>query len=73
MGWLDKSRWHACYRTWRYGGGFKRPDHAKLQLAYAYHLAGQDQKAIQIYKTAQGTDGAASLARLWIIRLGRAS
>ena len=57
----------------RQGGGFKRPDHAKLQLAYAYHLAGQNQKAIQIYKTAQGTDGAASLARLWIIRLGRAS
>lgn len=57
----------------RHGGGFKRPDHAKLQLAYAYHLAGQNQKAIQIFKTAQGTDGAASLARLWIIRLGRAS
>ena len=57
----------------RQGTGFKRPEHAKLQLAYAYHLAGQNPKAIQICKTVQGTDGAASLARLWIVRLGRAS
>lgn len=57
----------------RSGTGFKRPEHAKLQLAHAYHLAGQNQKAIQAYKTTQGTDGAASLARLWVIRLGRAS
>lgn len=60
-------------RGLRQGSGFKRPDHAKMQLAYAYHLAGLNQKAIQVYKTAQGTDGAASLARLWIIRLGRTS
>lgn len=51
--------------------GFLRPDHAKLQLAHAYRLAGQKQKAIHVYKTVQGNDGAASLARLWIIRLGR--
>lgn len=55
------------------GSSFKRPDHAKLQLAYACHLAGQDEKAIQIFKTVQGTDGAAALARLWIIRLSRSS
>src|SRR5882757_3112162 len=30
---------------------FRRLDHAKLQLGYAYHLAGQNQKAIQIMKT----------------------
>ena len=53
------------------GTGFKRPDHAKLQLAYAYHLAGQNHKAIQIYRTVQGNDGAAGIARLWVIRLGR--
>ena len=54
-------------------GGFTRPDHAKLQLAYAYHLAGQDEKAIQTFKTVQSTDGAAALARLWVIRLSRSS
>ncbi|HYS51124.1 MAG TPA: hypothetical protein VEM33_04550 [Burkholderiales bacterium] len=52
---------------------FRRLDHAKLQLGYAYHLAGQNQKAIQILKTVQGTDGAAALARLWAVRLSHAS
>jgi len=51
--------------------GFRRPDHAKLQLAYAYHLAGQNPKALETFKTVQGTDGAAALARLWVIRLSR--
>jgi hypothetical protein len=55
----------------RQGTGFTRPEHAKMQLAYAYHLAGQDPKAQQIYRGAQGTDGTAALARLWVIRLGR--
>ena len=55
------------------GGGFRRPDHAKLQLAYAYHLAGQNDKALQMFKTVQGTDGAAALARLWVLRLSRSS
>ena len=53
--------------------GFRRPDHAKLQLGYAYHLAGQNAKAVEMFKTVQGTDGAAALARLWIIKLGRSS
>src|SRR6266705_3840334 len=48
---------------------FRRLEHAKLQLGYAFHLAGQNQKAIQILKTVQGADGAAALARLWTIRL----
>ncbi|HYU69025.1 MAG TPA: hypothetical protein VEL09_06795 [Burkholderiales bacterium] len=52
---------------------FRRLEHAKLELGYAYHLAGQNQKAIQILRTVQGTDGAAALARLWAIRLSRAS
>lgn len=55
------------------GGGFRRPDHAKLQLAYAYHLAGQNDKAVQMFKSVQGTDGAAALARLWVLRLSRSS
>ena len=51
--------------------GFRRPDHAKLQLGYAYHLAGQNAKALEMFKNVQGTDGAAALARLWVIKLGR--
>jgi hypothetical protein len=51
--------------------GFRRPDHAKLQLGYAYHLAGQNAKAVETFKTVQGTDGAAALARLWVLKLGR--
>ena len=53
------------------GAGFRRPDHAKLQLAYAYHVAGQNEKAVQTFKGVQGTDGAAALARLWVIRLSK--
>jgi hypothetical protein len=55
------------------GTGFRRIDHAKLQLGYAYYLAGQKQKAQQAYRRVQGDDGALALARLWIIKLGQAS
>ncbi len=54
-------------------GGFKNPEDARLRLGYAYQVAGQKQKAIQVFKSVQGGDGPASLARLWIIHLGRAS
>ena len=54
-------------------GTGKRVDHARLQLAYAFHVAGQNDRAIQQFKSVQGTDGAAALARLWVIRLGRNS
>ena len=52
-------------------GGLKHPEDARLELGYAYHLAGQPQKAIQVLKKVQGTDGVAALARLWMIRLGQ--
>ncbi|HTN28625.1 MAG TPA: hypothetical protein VL180_12655 [Burkholderiales bacterium] len=55
------------------GTGFRRIDHAKLQMGYAYYLAGQKQKAQQAYRRVQGDDGALTLARLWIIKLGQAS
>ena len=55
------------------GTGFRRIDHAKLQMGYAYYLAGQKQKAQQAYKRVQGDDGALALARLWLIRLGQSS
>lgn len=53
------------------GTAFRRIDHAKLQMGYAYYLAGQKQKAQAAYKRVQGDDGAQTLARLWIIRLGQ--
>ena len=54
-------------------GGMKHPEDARLRLGYAYHLAGQTQKAIQMFKKAQDTEGSAALARLWAIRLGQAN
>jgi hypothetical protein len=55
------------------GGGIPRPHHPKLHLAYPNHLAGQNEKAVQMFKSVQGTDGAAALARLWVLRLNRTS
>jgi tetratricopeptide (TPR) repeat protein len=52
-------------------GGLKHPDEAKLHLGYAYLQAGQKPKAIQAFKSVQGTDGAADLARLWLIYAGQ--
>jgi hypothetical protein len=53
--------------------GLKRPDDARLHLGYAYHVAGQNQKAIQVLKSVRGSDGSADLAHLWIVHLGRGS
>lgn len=53
------------------GTGFRRPEHAKLQLAHAYDLAGKKRKAIQIYKSVRGNDGSQAIARLWIIHLNQ--
>ena len=52
-------------------GGLKHPEDARLQLGYAYHLAGQPQKAAQVLKKISGSDGVAALARLWAIRAGQ--
>lgn len=45
----------------------KRPEDAKLHLGIALLQAGKKAKAIQTLKSVQGTDGAADLARLWIV------
>lgn len=52
-------------------GGVRRPDDAKLHLGVAYYLAGQKAKAVQAFKTVQGSDGTADLARLWILLASR--
>jgi hypothetical protein len=51
----------------------RRADHARLQLGYAYHLAGQNKKAVQVFSAVQGNDGSGALARAWAIRLSQAS
>ena len=49
--------------------GMKHADDAKLHLGIAYSLAGKKANAIAILKTVRGTDGAADLARYWILQL----
>jgi len=48
-------------------GDLKHPDDARLHLGIAYLLGGQKEQAIRIFKSVQGTDGTADLARLWAI------
>lgn len=50
-------------------GGVKRQEEAKLHLATAYVLAGRSENAIKEFKTVQGSDGTADLARYWAIQL----
>ncbi len=49
-------------------GNLKRPDDAKLHLAYAQYLAGRKDKAAATAKTVQGADGTAAVAKLWVIK-----
>jgi tetratricopeptide (TPR) repeat protein len=42
-----------------------RVDEANLHLGLAFLRAGQKQKAVQAFRSVQGTDGSADLARLW--------
>ena len=45
----------------------KRPEDAKLHLGIAQLVAGDKAKALATFKTVQGTDGTADLARLWAL------
>lgn len=49
-------------------GNLKRPEDAKLYLGLAHQLAGDHSKAVAAWRSVKGTDGAADLARLWIIQ-----
>jgi hypothetical protein len=51
-------------------GGLKRPDDARLHLGLAYLNAGQHAKAVAMLATVGGSDGAADLARLWMLQAG---
>jgi outer membrane protein assembly factor BamD (BamD/ComL family) len=48
-------------------GGLKRPEDAKLRLGEAQLRAGQKQQGVATLRTVQGNDGAADIARLWIL------
>ena len=52
-------------------GGLKRPEDAKLHLGIAQLVAGDKAKAQATFKTVQGTDGTADLARLWALHARR--
>ncbi|WP_157255934.1 hypothetical protein [Pelomonas sp. Root1217] len=49
-------------------GDLKRPEDAKLYLGLAHQLAGESAKAQAAWKSVKGNEGAADLARLWIIQ-----
>ncbi|WP_245586251.1 tetratricopeptide repeat protein [Solimonas soli] len=50
-------------------GGLKFPDQARLHLGYAQLLAGKKGEAAKVLASVKGSDGSASLARLWAIKL----
>ncbi|MDE2428791.1 MAG: hypothetical protein KGM99_08690 [Burkholderiales bacterium] len=52
-------------------GNLKHVDDAKLHLGVAYVMAGKKANAIKTFKTVQGTDGTADLARYWIIYINQ--
>jgi hypothetical protein len=49
-------------------GGLKRPDEARLRAGVAALQAGRRTLATQLWKGVQGSDGSASLARLWLVQ-----
>ncbi|WP_457443169.1 hypothetical protein [Roseateles sp. P5_E4] len=49
-------------------GDLKRPEDAKLYLGLAHQLAGESAKAQAAWKSVKGNEGAADLARLWVIQ-----
>jgi hypothetical protein len=53
-------------------GGLKRPEDAKLHLAIAQLVAGENGKAQATLKTVSGADGTSDLARLWALYARRA-
>lgn len=52
-------------------GALKYPDEAKLRLGEAYAAAGKKQQAISTFKSINGKDGTADLARYWIMAINR--
>lgn len=53
-------------------GGLKRPEDARLHLAIAQLVAGENAKALATLRTVSGNDGTGDLARLWALYARRA-
>ena len=53
-------------------GGINGPGAARLHLGLAYLAAGDKASAISTLQGVTGTDGAADLAHLWLLRIGKA-
>jgi hypothetical protein len=51
--------------------GLKRGDEAQLHLGMTYQQAGKKAEALKALKAVQGSDGAADLARYWIMQINR--
>jgi len=51
--------------------GLLAPNDALLHLGLAYMVSGDKANAISTLKTVGGTDGAADLAHLWLLRIGK--
>ncbi len=49
-------------------GGLKRPEDAKLYLGLAQSMAGDSTKSQATWRSVKGNDGAADLARLWVVQ-----
>jgi hypothetical protein len=54
-------------------GSLKYPEDAKLHLAVAYFMSGQKSRAMEVFRTVHGNDGAADLARLWALHASRSA
>ena len=52
-------------------GTARHPDEAKLHLGVAYLTAGKKADAIKAFKSVQGKDGTADLARYWLLHTNR--
>ncbi len=52
-------------------GGLRHPDDTRLHLGIATMQAGQKARALQMFRTVGGREGAAEIARLWMIQLSK--
>ena len=53
-------------------GGLRHPEDSKLHLGIALFLAGDKAKAVSVLRSVQGNDGAADIAHLWAVHIGKA-
>ncbi len=51
--------------------GLRHPDDSRLHLGLAYMNAGQKPRAIAMFRTVGGKEGAAEIARLWMMLLSK--